>query len=356
MKKKILFCGGGTGGHVFPAIALMSFFKKEEYETILVTDTRGIKYIKKDLILKKIIKLTFPSRENFLKKIFFYIKIILQIFNSFFILFQEKPKFIFGLGGYVSFPVCLAAKLLNIQILLYEPNLVLGRVNKFFLPFCKKLFTNSNEMTNIPKKYLNKCFEVGNIIREDIVKHKPFIKNSLNSKKTILILGGSQGAEIFAEVIPKVILDLENKYKINVIQQCLPKQVNQIQDYYNKHNILNYIFSFVDNIAEQVNKADIAISRCGSSTIGELEYFSVPFIAIPYPFAKDNHQYQNAIYYEKKGYCWILEQKNLSFNSLKEIMLKALDNSELNLKKENMLKNNGKSANLRIKKEIEKLA
>ena len=171
-----------------------------------------------------------------------------------------------------------------------------------------------------------------------------------------MILGGSQGAEIFGKVIPQVILDINKSYKINVIQQSLPKQVNEIQNFYNKNNIENYIFTFHENIVELISKADLAISRCGSSTIGELEFLGVPFVAIPYTFAKDNHQHQNAIYYKKKGCCWMLEQKNLSFNSLKEILIKILDNNaELSLKRKNMLKNDNKNTLLKIEKEIEKL-
>ena len=356
MKKKILFCSGGTGGHIFPSISLINFFKKKEYETILVIDKRGAKYLKKDFSLHKILELSFPNRAGITNKIFFYLKLILALFNSLLILKKEKPNFVFGLGGYFSLPICLAAKLLNIQILLYEPNLVLGRVNKFFVRFCMKLFVNSDNIINLPNKYLTKCVEVGNILREEIIKHKLSKKNNLNVKKTILILGGSQGAEIFGEVIPQVILDLSKNYKINVIQQSLPKQVKEIQNYYNNNNIENYIFSFHENIVELMSMADIAISRCGSSTIGELEFLGVPFIAIPYPFAKDNHQYQNALYYEKKGCCWILEQKNLSFNSLKETLIKILDNNvELYLKKENMLKNDSKNTLLKIEKEIKKL-
>ena len=356
MKKKILFCSGGTGGHVFPSISLINFFRKKEYETIFVTDKRGSKYIKKNASSYKTFEIVFPTRSNFINRILFYLKLIIVLFNSFLLLRKEKPNFVFGLGGYVSLPICLAAKLLNIQILLYEPNLVLGRVNKYFVRFCSRLFINSNNILNLPNKYLTKCVEVGNILREEIIKHELSEKKNLNSEKTILILGGSQGAEIFGEVIPQVILDLSKNYKINVIQQSLPKQVNEIQNLYNNNNIENYIFSFHKNIAELISRADLAISRCGSSTIGELEFLGVPFVAIPYPFAKDNHQHQNAIYYEKKGCCWILQQKNLSFDNLKEMLIKILDNNaELSLKRKNMLKNDNKNTLLKIEKEIEKL-
>ncbi len=90
---------------------------------------------KKNFSLYKIFNVSFPIRAGFVNKIFFYLKLILALFNSFLFLRKEKPDFVFGLGGYVCFPICLAAKLLNIKILLYEPNLVLGRVNKYFCLF-----------------------------------------------------------------------------------------------------------------------------------------------------------------------------------------------------------------------------
>ena len=219
MKKKIIFCSGGTGGHVFPTISLISFFKEKDYDTIFITDVRGLKYIKKNHFLGKIIELNFSSQTGSINKILFYFKLILAFFKSYLILIKEKPNFVFGLGGYVSFPMCLAAKLLNIKILLYEPNLVLGRVNRFFLGFCCKLFTNSNSIKNLSYKHLAKCIEVGNIIRQEILEHRILTNKTFNSEKKILILGGSQGAEVFGKVIPQVILDLSNNYKVNIIQQ-----------------------------------------------------------------------------------------------------------------------------------------
>ena len=356
MKKKIIFCSGGTGGHVFPSISLINFFNNKKYETILVTDKRGAKYLKKESFFYKVLDVSYPTQKGFINKIFFYLKLIPALFNSLQILRKENPNFVFGLGGYVSLPICLAAKFLNIKILLYEPNLLLGSVNKLFARFCTKLFINSKDIVNLPKEYSNKYVIVGSIIREEIIKFESLKKNNLSSKKTILILGGSQGAEIFGKVIPQVILYLTKKYEIEVIQQSLTGQIKEIQSFYNKNNIKNYIFSFHENIAEIISNADLAISRCGASTIGELEFLGVPFIAIPYPFAKDNHQHENATYYEKRGCCWVLEQKNLSFDSLKGILTTILNNNvELNSKRENMFKNDSKNTLLKIEKEIEKI-
>ena len=299
MKKKIIFCGGGTGGHVFPFISLSNYFLKKDYETIFWTDKRGIKYLKQDFSVYRILNVD-PYHRGVTNKIFFYLKLIKVFISSFSLLRKERPNIVFGLGGYVAFPICLAAKLLNIKIVLYESNLVLGRVNKFFFRFCEILFTNSEKIINLPKKNSVKCIKVGNIVREEILKYKSHKKNYLSETKTIIILGGSQGAKIFGNIIPRVIIDVIKKYKISVIQQAVPEQINEIKNIYNSNKIENYVFSFHQNIFELMSKADLAISRCGSSTLGELERLAIPFIAIPYPFATDDHQYQNAIYYEKK--------------------------------------------------------
>ena len=101
----------------------------------------------------------------------------------------------------------------NHKIFIYEPNLVLGRVNRFFVRNCEKIFTNSENIINFPKQYLTKIIKVGNILREEILKYKSFNKNYLESKKTIFVLGGSQGASVFGEIVPNAIIELAKKQK-----------------------------------------------------------------------------------------------------------------------------------------------
>ena len=353
MKKNIIFCSGGTGGHIFPAISISNFLK-DNANIILATDKRGLKYLGSIKHEIKIFNISYFSNKKVFLNFFSLIKLFVAFLYSIYFILKKKVDIVFGFGGYVSFPILLAAKVLNKKIYLYEPNLVLGRTNKLFVKFCERIFTNSNKIINIPKKNLSKFVEVGTIIREDIKKF-PDINSNINKiGKKIIILGGSQGAKIFGEIIPKAILNLKkNNFDIEIIQQVIPNQVNEIKEFYKKNNIKSKIFDFDPNIAELILGSDLAITRSGASTIAELEFLQIPFIAVPYPYALDNHQYQNALHYKSKNICWILEQKDFTSHNLTILLLEIFNNiNELKNKKNEMVSNR-KVNNLElIKKEI----
>ena len=123
MNKKIIFSSGGTGGHIFPALGLIGYFLNKDYEVVLVTDARGSKYANKfNKIRKYIIKTDTPTNKNIFKKIISFIVIFFSVIRSIFILRKEKPDLVFGLGGYVSFPISFASKILGIPLVIYENN------------------------------------------------------------------------------------------------------------------------------------------------------------------------------------------------------------------------------------------
>ena len=247
----------------------------------------------------------------------------------------------FGLGGYVSFPISVAAKMLNIPLMIYENNMVLGRTNSYLLPFAKKILLATDTISNYPPKYKTKIKKVGHVIREDILNYSPLQNKKQNGHFSILVLGGSQGAEIFGIIIPKVIKRMnENGFKIKIYHQCIKNQEEKLKNFYRENNISNNVFEFTDNILEFILKSDIAISRCGASTTAELVYTNTPFIAVPYPHAVDNHQYWNAKHYEEKGHCWIIEQSNFNNETLFNLIIKIFkDKKKIIDAKENMEKN-----------------
>ena len=358
MTKKIIFSTGGTGGHIFPAINLMKHFFDKGYEVLLVTDTRGNNFIKNYSEFKSyVLKVETPINKNFLKKILSFLLIFYSIIKSIIILKKEKPNVVFGFGGYVSFPVSFASKFFNLPLIIYENNMILGRANKYLSFFSKKILVAKKITANFPEKYNDKTFEVGPILDKNIINYSTSQKNINRENFSFLVLGGSQGAEIFGKIVPPIIKMVKAQgYKIKIIQQCIVNQKSSIVDFYEKNNIENYIFEFDKNILKLILSSDLAITRCGASTTAELVHTLTPFIAVPYPYSMDNHQYLNAKYYENKGCCWVIEQNNFNSTSLFNLIMEIMkDKRKLENIRENMKKNDSKNVYTKIEKAIKEI-
>ena len=328
MTKKIIFSTGGTGGHIFPAINLMKHFSDNGHKVLLVTDVRGNNFIKNYSEFKSyVLKTGTPTNKNFFKKLFSFLVIFYSIIRSIIILKKEKPHLIFGLGGYVSFPISFASKFFKLPLIIYEYNMVLGRANKYLSSFSKKILVAKKITKNFPEKYKDKTYEVGSILDKNIINYSISKKNNNKENFSILVLGGSQGAEIFGIIIPPVIKMIKSEgHEIKIIQQCITGQKNSIEDYYKKNNIKNYIFEFDKNILKLISSSNLAITRCGASTTAELTQTLTPFIADPLPNSIDNHQYLNAKYYENRGCCLLLEQSNFNIKNLFNLIMQTNKN------------------------------
>ena len=155
-KRKIIIATGGTGGHVFPALSLSDCLKKN-FEVEIFSDKRGLKYFKNKKNIRVIDTGTI-FQKNFFKTILNLNKIVFSVIYSFLYLKKIKPEIVFGMGGYSSFPVCVASYLLKIPIIIYENNLVLGRANRALLPLARKILVSTKNTYGIKKnmkiKYL----------------------------------------------------------------------------------------------------------------------------------------------------------------------------------------------------------
>ena len=355
MTKKIIFSSGGTGGHIFPAINLMRYFSNKGYDVLLVTDIRGNTFLKNQAQFRScIISTDTPSNKSFFRKIFSLIVIFFSIVRSILILKKEKPDLIIGFGGYVSFPISFSSKFYKIPLVIYENNLVLGRTNKNLLSFSKKLLLGTKMPVNFPEKYKSKVYQVGNILREEIINYSVIERKDNSETFSILILGGSQGAEVFGNIIPSAIKMLKDKgLTIEINQQCVKQQKNSLVEFYKKNNIKSNIFAFTNNILNLIKSSDLAISRCGASTTAELVNTLTPFIAIPYPHSMDNHQHLNAKYYENKGCCWVIEQDKFSSTNLFNLILEIMkDKKKLENIRESMKKNGSKDVYYKVENAI----
>tara|TARA_Y100001958_G_C21239899_1_gene567274 strand:- start:227 stop:1291 length:1065 start_codon:yes stop_codon:yes gene_type:complete len=351
MKENILISTGGSGGHVVPAKVLSDHLCKKN-NTIISTDKRGLKFLDSKIYNCEIINT--PRLSNFFLLPFNIILIIYLTFKSLILLKKKQIIKIFSIGGYMSLPIILAAKILKINFYLIEPNQVLGRANKFFLNSCKKIFCYTEFVKNFPESLKNKMIIIKPLIREDIYKliSNPDIKKPF----TLLIVGGSQGASIFDNNLKKSIVNISKKINIRIIQQTSQKNISLIKEFYNKNNIQNTIFSFEKNLADFMCQSDLCITRAGASTLAELSILNVPFIAVPLPTSKDNHQFENAKFYKDNDCCWIINQKYFD-EKIEQLLIKIFEEkSDYFTKRENLKKLNYQNswihANQKILNEI----
>jgi UDP-N-acetylglucosamine--N-acetylmuramyl-(pentapeptide) pyrophosphoryl-undecaprenol N-acetylglucosamine transferase len=332
MKKNIFITTGGSGGHVVPATIIYEHLLKEN-NVIISTDKRGLKYIDKVKYNFEIIDT--PKLNSIFFLPFNLIVILFLTFKSFFLLKRFKIEKILSTGGYMSLPPILAARLLKLDVYLLEPNQVLGRSNKFFLNISKKIFCYTEEIKNFPKNFKNKMIIINPLVRKHIYEINTPYKDKV--KFTLLIVGGSQGAKIFDNNLKNSIVNISKKNSIKVIHQTNEKNISFLKNFYSKNNIENKIFSFDKNFLSDIQQVDLCITRAGASTLAELSVLNIPFIAVPLPTSKDNHQFENADFYKRKGCCWIINQDTFE-DSVEKILKDILDDKSNYIKKKENLK------------------
>ena len=347
MKKNLLISTGGSGGHVIPATIIYEHLSKEA-NVIIATDKRGLRYLDKDIYKFKVIDT--PKLNNIFFLPFSLIVILFLTLKSFFLLKNRKIEKLISTGGYMSLPLILAAKSLKIKIYLFEPNLVLGRANKYFLNSCVKIFCYAEQIKNFPNNLKNKMVIINPLVRENIYKLNP--SSVIKDKFNILIIGGSQGANIFDNNLKNTIVNISKKFSIKIIQQTNEKNISDLREFYKKNNIDNKIFSFDKNFINTIEQADLCITRAGASTLAELSLLNIPFIAVPLPTSKDSHQLENAKFYKNNDCCWIIEQ-NFFEEKIEEVLKDIFKNkSDYINKKENLKKLNYQNTWINVNQKI----
>ena len=324
MTQKILISTGGSGGHVVPATILYEHLK-DEFNILISTDKRGMKFLDRNVYNFEIFNVN-PISKNIFLLPFQFLSTIFLIIKSIFFLKKRKIDILISTGGYMSLPLCLASKVLDIKLFLFEPNMVLGRSNKFFIKSCKKIFCYSNKIKNFPRDHINKINVIPALLRKNF--YKVTKAKDIDKSINLLVIGGSQGAKIFDKLIKTSIVKLSKKYNLKIYQQTSLVNFENLKKFY-KDNSINYeLFDFNDDIPSLMSKANICLTRAGASTLAELVFLNIPFVAIPLPTSKDNHQFENAFFYNKIGCNWILDQNEITDETITDKLVNIIDNKD----------------------------
>lgn len=319
-----LFAAGGTGGHIFPALALAENLleKNKNIEIHFVGTARGLE-------TKIIPKFQFPlhliqvgrlnNNVSFIERLITLVLLPWSFIQSLLLVYKLKPIAVIGVGGYASGPVLLAAALLRRHSFIWEPNAYPGMANRYLAPFVKRAFLVFKETGEHLK--IKKVEIFGYPLRKIFSNKK--IKTDFENPLKLFVFGGSQGSR----AINNVLLELyKNKEFLNenleIVHQTGKLDFKKVQEVYSQlpENLRNKIkiFEFIDDMPLFYNWADVALCRSGMGTVAELSAMGVPAIFIPLPTAADNHQFKNAKSLTDRGAAVLIHQSNFNLNQLKE--------------------------------------
>ncbi|MBI4650646.1 undecaprenyldiphospho-muramoylpentapeptide beta-N-acetylglucosaminyltransferase [Candidatus Desantisbacteria bacterium] len=328
---KLMIVCGGTGGHIYPGIALAKAIKNRnpDGKIIFIGKKKGLEeqiFLRDGWDYRTIIISGMP-REFSVKWFSFIFKMILGIIQSIIIINKEKPDIIVGTGAYITVPVILSGKIFRVPELLMEQNTYPGIATRFLARIVNKIAVSFEETV----KYLpgKKCIHTGNPVRPEIIsKDKESACRLLNfdeSKKTLLIFGGSQGAHSINKACIDMKPLLEPLYdRLQMIMITGENDFKEVNECYEKTNIKIMIAPFYYNMENALAVSDMVISRSGASTLAEVTARGIPSILIPYPYATDQHQLKNAEAMVKSGAAYIIPDRDLTGEILGKYIIALL--------------------------------
>lgn len=331
MAKEVVIAAGGTGGHLFPAAAFAQTMRARGWRVTLITDVRGRRYAEgfpADAV-EDVPAATFQGG-NPLKAAGAGWKIWRGLGAARVRLKALAPRIVVGFGGYPSLPALWAARGLKIPILIHEQNSVLGRVNRFFAADAAAVASGFERLDRLPAGGKVRHHAVGNPVRPPVlaVREKPYPLAPAGGELTLLVIGGSQGARLFGEVIPAAVALLEPalRARLIVLQQVRQEQVEAVGRTYAQCGVRAEIAPFFKDMGAKLEAAHLVIARAGASTITELLAVGRPAILVPLAIATDDHQTGNAEALASVGAADILSEPQFTPQRLAALLSERLGN------------------------------
>lgn len=332
-RTKIVIAAGGSGGHIFPAIALARSLAKTSHNPEIVfvgTDTAIDRRIFEReghrFYLLPVNKLSYRLSPRL---VVFAGKFFAGIVRAFVMMVRERPDVVVGFGGYVSAPPLLAAYVLRIPRVVHEQNVLPGRANKLFFRLADTVAVSFKETFRHIPAARHKAVFTGNPIRAgEFTNDRPAGAAALGIDKekfTVLVVGGSQGARFLNETFVDAVAGLRSDMQIIHITGV--KDYAWVAEAYAKANVPHRVYSFLDRIEEAYSAADLVVTRSGASAVFELAFFGKPMILVPYPFA-NGHQVENAKVFSRSGAAVTFEERSLSSDLVRQTIKNFIDDRE----------------------------
>ena len=309
---RVLIAGGGTGGHLFPGIAIAEAFRdrKPPSEILFVGTGNRIEVStlsKKGFDHMGIVAEGFKGR-GLWRQIRSLFKIPFGVWQALRIIRRFDPDIIIGLGAYASGPIALAARLTGKKIVIHEQNILPGLTNRILGRFADRIFISFPDHLGIFRP--TRTVITGNPVRRELLART--VDSKPSGQFTVLVVGGSQGAHAVNCALVEALDRLKSPTRMAFIHQTGAKDAAWVSDAYESRGINATVESFFVDMAGPYTSADLVICRAGATTVSELMALGKPAIFIPFPFAANNHQELNARYIADAGGAEVIVEKNLN--------------------------------------------
>ena len=309
MKKPICIMAGGTGGHIFPGLAVAEELIKRGENVHWIGSKHGLEG---RLVPEKGIPMHYLAVRGLrgkhgLQRITGPIRLGVSVIQALILMLRLKPSVCVGFGGYPAGPGGIAARMMKIPVVIHEQNAVAGMTNKYLAKFATKVLTAFPDVIEGAE-----C--VGNPIRPEIdsVGRQRIADGHQASDTTrVLVIGGSQGAKSLNEQLPEKLKTVASQFGIEVTHQTGVSGKDQVDEQYQALDLDATVVAFISRMDEAYREADIVVCRAGALTVSELASAAMPSVLIPFPYAVDDHQTKNGHQLQNAGAAVVVQEKDL---------------------------------------------
>ncbi len=317
MSRTILIMAGGTGGHIYPGLAVADALRAQNWNVVWLGAPNSMEA---ELVPKHGYPIAWVNfagvrGKGVLRLLTLPLTLLRALGQSFDALLRHRPDVVLGMGGYISMPGGLMAALLRRPLVIHEQNSIAGMSNKFLAKIATRVLSGFPDV-------LTESTWCGNPVRADIsALAAPDARYAERTGKlNVLVVGGSLGAQALNETLPKALALMSEADRPKVLHQTGKKHFEAVQKLYDQTTVAADVRPFLNDMADQYAKADVVICRAGALTIAELAVAGVASVLIPFPFAVDDHQTHNAKFLSEQGAAILLPQKELSAEKLAQLL------------------------------------
>ncbi|HUL41283.1 MAG TPA: undecaprenyldiphospho-muramoylpentapeptide beta-N-acetylglucosaminyltransferase [Burkholderiales bacterium] len=322
MSRTILIMAGGTGGHVFPALAVAEYLKQQGWRVVWLGTRKGMeaKLVAQQGYDMAWVNFSGVRGKGALRFLLLPIELLVALWQSARVIFRQRPDVVLGMGGYVAFPGGMTASLLNRPLLIHEQNSIAGLANKVLAKLADRVLVAFPGAFGAAKP-ANQIV-TGNPVRSSIVALAPpqarYADRTGNLR--LLVIGGSLGAEVLNTTVPPALALLPAQSRPIVTHQSGARHLAALKEGYARAGVEARVEPFIDDMARCYAKSDLVICRAGAITVSEIAAAGIASILVPFPYAADDHQTHNARFLSERGAAWLLPQSELSPSSLADLL------------------------------------